>query len=565
VWLTDRLLKPGTLAGSLGVYVPAMTLHKAIGLARVLLFAHFLRAEAAELQLWYLGLMIFSVLAPLACLGSNHALARYASMHEARGDLRRFYRRSAGAIAGICLVMGLAALAARGPITDWAVSACQPPRTPHAALGDAAPPADAERQVAVATAAIANAVLMALYYNLLAFAGGLRLYRLVSAVEIAFGVMFAAAGCAALAWRPSGLALLSAHLACVAAAMAGGTALLHVAVGRRLAPAEPNAGGPAIGLQGFIRFSIMALVGGELWVVAGQLGFYLASLSLPPAEGAAFGLYRQLAEPVAFLAAAAWTVLYSHVARTWESGDEERAIFRLQAVYKAVAICVLGAAAIAQAASPAWLRLLDERWRPAISLLPGLLLFFQMAGNLGLMNLAAWLVERPVLSWLPPAAGIAANLALARWWMPRHGGDGAAWAAGLGMSAGGGLSAVACLFIATRLPKRRKRFASAQAPGLLSAAQSAAPQFPASPQSRPHFGIATFAVLLCPAAILPLAEAACWAPAAGWAGVLAIAIATPLIFRDEEKAYLRASASRAMAFLKIGDMGPVNRKSHEKT
>ena len=38
-------------------------------------------------------------------------------------------------------------------------------------------------------AAIANAVLLALYYNLLAFLGGMRLYALNSAAEIVFSVL----------------------------------------------------------------------------------------------------------------------------------------------------------------------------------------------------------------------------------------------------------------------------------------------------------------------------------------------------------------------------------------
>jgi O-antigen/teichoic acid export membrane protein len=274
----------------------------------------------------------------------------------------------------------------------------------------------------------------------------------------------------------------------------------------RLAASRRRALGPAE----FLRFALLALVGGELWVVAGQLSFYLTSRSLKTDEGALFGLYRQLAEPAAFLAAAAWTVLYGHVARAWEDGDRPQALFRLQTAYKAVALGTMTLTVLVQAASPLWLRLLDERWRRGAALLPGLLLFFQMMGNLGLANLWAWLLERPALAMLPPAAGAAANLLLAAWWMPAHGPEGAAWAAGVGLAAGGGLAAVAGLLL-----------------GRLRTAPS------------------TWLLLLGPC-VLPLAMLASWAPAAAWALVLAAAATTPWIFDRDQKAFLRAAAERAV-------------------
>jgi O-antigen/teichoic acid export membrane protein len=567
--ISGRLLTVGSMAGSMGVYLPAMIFQKALGLARVLLFAYFLRGVPGEFGLWSLGLMIFSVLAPLVCLGSHLGLARYVSFYEARGRLRQFYRRAAWAVPACCGLLCLAALAAGGPITRGVISACQQPVD-----------ADFGRQLAICWAAIANAFALALYYNLLGFLGGMRLYRLISAVEIAFGTLFVAFACGAMAVRPSGLTLLLTHLFALVLALAGGMCFLHVAVRRTgtegpggpltkapsrgmaisaedcrgetplrhmgkmpmphqadqpveagQPPAMPVAldlaadGEPLLALDGaapepgsrggsprVLRFALLALAGGELWVIANYISFFLTSQALKEIHGGVFNLYRQLAEPVAFLSAAAWTVVYGHVARRWEGGRRNEAVFNLQTAFKAVALGTMTLTVLLQAASPLWLQVLPERWRQGegAALLPGLLLFYQMAGNLGLLNMSAWLLERPALTLMPPAAAVAVNLLLAAWWMPAHGSAGAAWAAGAGMAAGGGLSALACLLL-----------------------------------SRLKLSASTYFLLLSPGLLL-LAGLSPWAPPAAWGAVLLTALATDWILGRDQKAFLRSAARRAV-------------------
>lgn len=227
--------------------------------------------------------------------------------------------------------------------------------------------------------------------------------------------------------------------------------------------------------------------------------------------GGVFGVFRQLAEPVAFLSAAAWTVLYGHAARRWEGGQRREAVFGLQTAYKAVAVGTMTLTVVLQAASPLWLKVLAPQWRQGADQLPGLFLFYQMVGNLGLVSMAAWLLERPALALLPPAAGLAANLALAQWWMPAHGAVGAAWAAGAGMGIGGGLAGAMCL---------------------LAARLKLAPS--------------TYFLLLCPALIvLSLWEG--WAPLAAWALVLGAGLASGLLFERGEREYLASAARRLLA------------------
>jgi O-antigen/teichoic acid export membrane protein len=521
------------------VYLPAMIFHKALGLVRLLLFTRLL--GKVQNDLWSQGLMIFSVLAPLVCLGSNHGLTRYVSFYEARGRLGHFYRRARWAVLACCTLLSLAALAAGKPITRAVISVA----TGQSDTGF-------DQQLVLCWVTIANAMLLALYYNLLAFLSGMRLYRLISAIEITFGLLFAALGCAALAADASGLALLLAHLTSVGLALAAGTALLQVAVRREETNTaheklgtDPSFGGRNWGLSlvspvpqardgvlALLRFGFVALLAGELGVVAGQLSYFLVHKRLGHEAGGVFSVFRQLAEPVAFLAAAAWTVIYGHAARRWEGGngstsspsngpagspspaqsnDRIAATANLQAAYKAVALGTMTLTVLLQATAPLWLRMLDPRWRDGAALLPGMLLFYQMVGNLGLVSMGAWLIERPVLAMLPPAVGLAANWLLAQWWMPQYGATGAAWAAGAGMAVGGGLSGALCLLL-----------------------------------SRMRLAGGTYLVLLSPA-LLPLVLVSGWAPLAAWGAVLAAALGTGWIFDRGQKAYLWSAARRAMA------------------
>ena len=95
----SRLLKVGSIAESMGVYLPAMILQKAVGLLRVVLLVYLLSDAPGEYGLWGIGVMVFTVAAPLLTLGASQGLIRYVSFYEARQRLTEFYRRVRQSIA----------------------------------------------------------------------------------------------------------------------------------------------------------------------------------------------------------------------------------------------------------------------------------------------------------------------------------------------------------------------------------------------------------------------------------------------------------------------------------
>ena len=473
------------MAESLGTYVPAMAVQKALGLGRTLLLAWLL--HEAQYGLWGVAMMVFVVAGGLVNLGAKHGLIRYVSAHESRGQIAAFYRLMRVRIPVIVLAALAVALAASGPITR------------HIIASRATAASRWEPLLPICWAALANAGAMALYHSVLAFASGLRMYRLTSVMELGFSVLFTAFGIAAAVTARTALAVLLAHLAAVGVTLAAGLCLLHAGVAEvsRSRPVESR------GLEGafgrVLRFGLTAMAGVLLWTIVPYVGLQMANRQFPKAAIAALALMMQLSQPILFLASASWTVIFSHVARQWESGDRPGAQAMLATAYKAIAMATMTLTVALYAAAPLWLRILPAKYHAGRDLLGGLLLLFQVIGQLSLVSMLARLRERPIIiSLCALFAGLAGALLVRRWIDP-WGLAGAALGSGVGAFVGGGIVAVAYFLL-----------------------------------GRIRLGVGTWVVLACP--ILLVLPA--WAAGAAWAVVLILVVATRLLFGADEKALL---------------------------
>ena len=423
--MLSRLLKVGSIVDSLGVYLPAKIIQKAIGFARLVLFMFLMSRD--QYGLWGLGMAIFTIAAPLLTLGSHHGLTRYASLYEARGQLKAFYRHMLWCVALLAVPTTALALAGSDLITHLVI-------VPHG--GNIA-----YTQRLICWAALANAMVLALYYNLLAILSGLRTYRLAALVELLFAVTFAAVGIGILYVSASGLAVLLAHLAALVIALVFGTVVLHLGIdvladqARRRADADavPGATGTLKGaFPRVLRFGLVALVGSTLWAWAGYVSFWLTNKTRGTAEGGVYHAFLSLGQPVVFVADAIWAVVFTHVTRRWESNQRGTALAVLETAFKAVAMTMMTLTLLLYAAAPAFAWVLPTRFLGGLDLLPGLLLFFQVMIHLALLTILAKLHERPLVIAVAALAAIAANVALAMLW---RGAAGAAMAAGVGVGA----------------------------------------------------------------------------------------------------------------------------------
>lgn len=527
----------------MSVYVPAVVLHKGLGLGRVLLFAYFMSEAQAQYGLWALALMLFNLGAPLMSLGSNQGLVRYVSHYEARGRLAEFYGRARRGVL-ICTALTFAAAALAAPGVSRLLVWFRAPGAGDASLGEL---------TQVCLAAVVNAFALALYMNMIGFMVGLRVYRLVSAVEVLFSVAFTVFGVGALAIAPLSLSVLTAHVAALAVALAFGAAMLHLAVRSRESrdgaespagaadavvmepmgesdgvtgttayapadeePGEPEAGRPAV-MRRVLRYGAVAMVGNLLWLAAQYVSFLAVYLGGGEAEAGVFAIFLQLSQPTLFLANAAWAVLLSHVARRWEGRQRATAMLVLETSYKAVALGMMALSLAIYAAAPLWVRVLPESYREGLPLVGGLLLMFQTVIHLAVMTILAKLHERPAAIALAALAGAACNALLAWRWMGRFPtpAEGAAWAAGVGMLAGAGAVATGYLvFSGVRLRA------------------------------------GTWFLLAGPALLLGGLVVPAWWLLAAWGGVCLTAVATPLLFDAREKHLLAVSVKRVLNALR---------------
>jgi O-antigen/teichoic acid export membrane protein len=438
----DWLLGVGSMGESIGLYVSAKTLQKTIGLVRVLVFTWLL--SGVQYGLWGLGFLVVTVATPLLTLGSNLGLERYVSYYEARGRLGAFYRQVRWTTLGVILALWAAAMAGSESITRaLLVSPGEAPDVPF------------DAQLQVCWLALANALVGAVYLNLVSFLYGLRAYRAVGVIEGVFAGLFTLVAIAGLWVRPIAQVALLAHLGILSVCLGGGVVLLHAAVGRLGEAPEEEQEDDDEALTGaygrIVRFGLKAMWGTFFWQWAGLISFWLISRQIGKGPGGVFHALMILAGVVASLAEAAWSAVYTHVARLWEEGLVEEGLAELQTAYKAIALAMMTLTLAVYGSAPLWVLLLPDRFQVGqdygggvfSNLLGGALLFFQTIIHMALMTILAKLHEKPALITLAAATGAAANVILALQWMPEHGAAGAAWAAGVGMLVGGGSVSVA--------------------------------------------------------------------------------------------------------------------------
>ncbi len=526
-----RLLKVGSMTESLGVYVPAMMVQKALGLARVLIFAHLV--TQAEYGLWGMAVMIFLVAAPVATLGANHGLVRYVALYEARRQLRAFCRRVQGRCVIVALAATVVAMAASRWITDWVIVS-------GGAGADAA--FTYRYQLYVCLAALANVLAGALYHDMLSFMFGMRAYRLASAAELTFSVTFTIFGVAAVAFWPSALTLLGAHFLAQVIVLTAGTVALQAALARaegykptggEWAPGEADAGAgeaavppsealgrvEGTGLDGafsrVLRFGFVAMIGNILWLIAQHVSFWLTNYYQGKATAGVFSAMLQLSQGVLLISNSAFAVVFAHTARRYEGPDRAKAMTLMETAYKAMTVVMMALTATIYVSAPLWVRALPAEYHVGVMLVGGMLMFFQSVSNLSLLTTVARLRERPIVIAMAALAGGAVNVALALWWMPRwdYAPAGAAWAAGVGMLAGGTGVAIGYFLLA----------------GV-------------------RLRAATYALMACPLLLLLPA----WAAAAAWAAAIVAALATPVLFNAHEKRLLAHVVRRYAALLGRG-------------
>ena len=195
-----RGLQADTLAASVIILLTVTVVQRTVGFGRGLLFCRWMSPEAlGEWELVYSFLMLA---APLAVLGVPGSFGRYAEHYRQRGHLSTFLRR-AGAWTLLCSAIAITLIEILAPQLSRLVFG-------------SADFTDAMRIIGLCLAAII------LHHTLTALLTALRLYRIVSAMNFAQSILFAAISLGLLYRKPEMPSILYGYtLACVFATLGG--------------------------------------------------------------------------------------------------------------------------------------------------------------------------------------------------------------------------------------------------------------------------------------------------------------------------------------------------------
>jgi PST family polysaccharide transporter len=195
---TRRVVQADTLAASVVILLIATVVQRTVGFGRSVLYCSWLSPDA--LGQWEMVYSFLMLAAPLAVLGVPGSFGRYAEHYRQRGHLRTFLHRAA-LWTGACTAAALVLIE------------CFAPELSTLLFGL---PDDAAlvRGIGICLASVI------LHHTLTALLAGLRLYRIVSAMNFAQSLLFAGISLG-LMWREPNVAniVIGYSIACVIASI----------------------------------------------------------------------------------------------------------------------------------------------------------------------------------------------------------------------------------------------------------------------------------------------------------------------------------------------------------
>lgn len=450
---SSRLFRATSVADSLGIYLPASVGCRLIGLVRGVILAWLL--TAAEFGLFQIALVVVNVLVPLAGAGLHEAVARYVPQYEARRALRPFLRRAWVFSALVAAVLcGLFFLAA-GPLTRLVFASYQ--------QGGTGP----GERVGLTRWTVAAALVLIVYWLVLAALKGLRMFLALGLLELAGGASFTLAAVAA---GLAGVRSADAMMAVQGLTYAGVVGIIGSLLCRHLRrlpdqsePAFPVAAGgaaPAVWTQ-LMRFSIWSALAGVMWQAMQNYPMWYLQKTHGAEATAVFGGVRLITQAVLIAATSVIMVVQAAVTRTWEAQGPQAADRQLSLAFKMTALLMLLGCGVLAVAAPLLIRLFPADYGAGVRIIPELLAFFMIGGYLAFVVVHFALIEKTRYVFGLWLVGVLGNAGFARWLVgpelaPAAALHAAAWAGLLGIAA-----ALAVGLVWMRIERRPLDFGSA--------------------------------------------------------------------------------------------------------
>lgn len=408
-------LRPDTLLASVTVLLLVNVVQRSIGFGRGVLFCRWLDPDA--LGHWDMAYGFLLLAAPVAVLGLPGSFGRYLEKFRQRGQFRTFLRRtslwtlSLAALAVIALVVGRHQFA-------------------YLVFGDPAQ----QGLLLLLTTVLATVIL---HHFLEAVFAGMRVFRVVSAMQFIQSMLFAAVSLSLLAyWRADAWSIVAGYgLACAISA----TGVLIWS--RRFnwqATAETAAEAHRDFWPPLLRFAVWVWVTNLLSNLFSVIDRYMivhySGLSAEQSLSLVGHYHTSMLVPVLLVSVANLLTgaMTPHLSHEWETGARDSVSARLNLTLKlgAMVMCVAGIGVLL--VTPVFFHLaFDGKYDEGLRVLPWALASCVWFSLLLISQTYVWCAEKTRHATLPLAIGLAGNVVLNLLLLPRLGLQGAVAATAL--------------------------------------------------------------------------------------------------------------------------------------
>lgn len=402
---SKRPLVVDTLAGSIAVLLIANLVQRSVGFGRGILFCRWLSPES--LGNWEMAYGFLLLAAPLAVLGLPGSFGRYLERYRAQGQLRSFLIRTGG-WTGAFVAVSVATIVIERNWFAWLI------------FGD-----ENESELILWIAACLAMVIV--HHFLEAVFAGLRLFRVVSAMQFCHSMGFAVLAIGLLyLWRDDAGSIVIGYGAACLISIVGVLlwSLSRIERSGVIAPPIPHGEfwPPLMRFAIWVwvanllsnlfavvdRYMIIHASGMSSEVALAQVGNYHSSNILP-----------MLLISVANLMVGAAT---PHLSYDWEQNRREEVSARLNLLLKLTSLGMLAAGIGILALCPVLFRVaFENKYADGLAVLPWTLASSVWFSLLMVAQTYVWCAEQTHRAAWPMVWGLLANVVLNLLWLPKWG------------------------------------------------------------------------------------------------------------------------------------------------
>ncbi|MEX2169350.1 MAG: lipopolysaccharide biosynthesis protein [Pirellulales bacterium] len=400
-----RPLVVDTLAGSVAVLLVVNIIQRSVGFGRGILFCRWLSPEA--LGNWEMAYGFLLLAAPLAVLGLPGSFGRYLERYRERGQLRSFLTRTA-IWSFVLSTLTIATIVVERERFAWLI------------FGDS-------REAPLVVWVAVCLALVIVHHFLEAVFAGLRLFRVVSAMQFCHSMGFAVLALTLLYfWRDAAGSIVVGYGAACLISIVGVLlwSLQRVERTGTIAPPIPHSEfwPPLMQFAIWVwvanllsnlfavvdRYMIVHFSGMSSQVALAQVGNYHTSNILP-----------MLLVSVANLLVGAVT---PHLSYDWEQGRREHVSTRLNLVLKLTSLGMLAAGIGILVLCPVLFRVaFENKYADGLAVLPWALVASVWFSLLLVAQTYVWCAEQTWRAAWPMVWGLLANVVLNLLWLPKWG------------------------------------------------------------------------------------------------------------------------------------------------